>query len=97
MYDFEIELVSESNSTTAGLQPRGVNLDRTAETIRAIGSTIAQTCSAVFESASAELEGAFPDKLVLTFGVSVSAEAGIPIVAKANVESTFKVQATWSK
>jgi len=97
MYNFEIELTSGENDTTSGLQPRGVNLSGTAEAVRAIGTTIAETCSAVFEAASAELKNNVPDKLVLTFGVSISAEAGIPIVAKTNVESTFKVQATWKK
>ena len=61
-----------------------------------VGSTIAQTCQQVLGSVRSGLADARPDELELTFGVSVSAEGGLPLVTKVASDATFEVRVQWN-
>ncbi|MFD7764183.1 CU044_2847 family protein [Streptomyces microflavus] len=64
--------------------------------LRDVGEAIVQTC----EDVSAAIRGRFgdsqPNELEITFGVSLSGEAGVPLVGKVKADSTFEVRAKWT-
>ncbi|WP_369125308.1 CU044_2847 family protein [Cryobacterium sp. GrIS_2_6] len=67
------------------------------DTTKRIGEAIADTCGSVFGTVQDALVESMPDVLEISFGVSVSAEGGMPLVGRAGMESTFSVTATWNK
>jgi hypothetical protein len=61
-----------------------------------VGTAIVQTCQQIVTRVSSGLAQGRPDELELTFGVSLSAEGGIPLITKASGEATFEVRAQWN-
>jgi hypothetical protein len=61
-----------------------------------VGNTIVQACQQVVSKVTSGLKAARPDELEMTFGVSLSAEGGIPLITKASGEATFEVRAQWN-
>jgi len=62
-----------------------------------LGHGIAETCGQLISSVHTQLGHLAPDDFEVSFGVVVSAEAGIPLITKATGEATITVKATWHK
>ncbi len=67
----------------------------TAGNIHQIGTAIAKSCSDIFTSVRESAEAALPDELEVSFGVTLSSEAGI-VWVKAAGEASFVVTARWT-
>ncbi|WP_152617672.1 CU044_2847 family protein [Phaeacidiphilus oryzae] len=65
--------------------------------LRQVGEAIVQTCEDVSVAVRARLVDAAPDELEIKFGVSLSGEAGVPLIGKAKADSTFEVRAKWTR
>lgn len=62
-----------------------------------VGVGIAETCQQVMQSMQARLDALAPDDFELKFGVTISAEGGVPFISKASGEATLEVTAKWTK
>jgi len=93
MTNFLIEVVPGEQ---AALGARSISVEGAVDAVREVGKTIASTCESVFAAVRADLEDAMPTELELEFGVSLSAEGGIPLVGKLGTGATFKVTAKWT-
>lgn len=60
-----------------------------------VGDAVVAACDSVISRVRDSLAGAAPDKLELTFAVTLSAEAGLPIFSKVGGDASFEVRATW--
>ena len=65
--------------------------------ISQVGDAIVAACDAIFAPVQSAVGELAPDELEVEFSVSISAEGGVPIVAKVSGEATFAVKATWRR
>lgn len=63
--------------------------------LRRVGVGIAETCQQVMQSMRHRLDELAPDEFELKFGVTISAEGGVPLISKASGEATLEVTAKW--
>lgn len=89
---FAVEVAAVESPLRGGMR---ANLEGISEGISDVGSIIAKSCSDILHSLKAESEGALPDEVELTFGVSLGGEANIPLISKASGEATFSVRVCW--
>lgn len=81
-----------------GISPlRGAeeSLAAVASGVADVGSVIAQASRDILQTLKEGLEDLVPSDVELEFGVSLRGDAGIPIIAKASGEATFKVRVSW--
>lgn len=64
--------------------------------IKAVGIAIAESCSDIFTAVREGASEAVPDELEVSFGVTLTGEAGIAII-KATGGATFTVTARWKE
>jgi hypothetical protein len=65
------------------------------ERLERINETILGVCSSVHEKAYNALLSAKPKEFEIEFGITLSGEAGIPMVTKGSAEAALKVVARW--
>ncbi|MGW2824126.1 CU044_2847 family protein [Streptomyces sp. NPDC001443] len=91
-----VPLAVENFDQSKLLRGAGRSAQQALHGLRDVGDAIAQTC----EDVSAAIRGRFgdspPSELEVRFGVSLSGEAGVPLVGKVKADSTFEVRARWT-
>jgi hypothetical protein len=60
-----------------------------------INDTILGVCRSVHENAYNALHAAKPKEFEIEFGITLSGEAGIPMVTKGSAEAALKIVARW--
>lgn len=71
-------------------------LEKTAQDLKAVGVAISESCSDIFTAVREGARDAVPDELEVSFGVTLTGEAGIAII-KATGGATFTVTARWKE
>jgi NTP-dependent ternary system trypsin peptidase co-occuring protein len=66
-----------------------------ADRLERINATILGVCRSVHEKAYNALSAAKPKEFEIEFGITLSGEAGIPLVSKGAAEAALKVVARW--
>jgi hypothetical protein len=83
--------VRRSGGAIAGAGPAAETIKK----LEGVGEAIADVCQTLQTRIQEILKASKPDELTLEFGVKLAGEKGIPLVAKATAEGTFKVTAKW--
>ena len=60
-----------------------------------VGRTAGEICSTLYEHVSGAMHDLKPDKVVIRFGLSLTGQAGIPLITEGSAEASFRIQATW--
>ncbi len=60
-----------------------------------VGDSIADVCNTLQAQIQKTLDQSKPSELTLAFSVTLSGEAGIPLVTRGSAEGTFQVTARW--
>jgi hypothetical protein len=87
----KVEMLAPSASDE-GLSDAAGNL---AERLERINGTILGVCRSVHENAYNALNAAKPKEFEIEFGITLSGEAGIPMVTKGSAEAALKIVARW--
>jgi hypothetical protein len=87
----KVEMLAPSASTE-GLSDAAGDL---AERLERINATILGVCRSVHEQAYNALNAAKPKEFEVEFGITLSGEAGIPMVTKGGAEAALKIVARW--
>jgi hypothetical protein len=66
------------------------------ERLDGLGDKVGVICSRLQTKALDAMHGVAPDTFEIEFGVTLSGEAGIPLVTKGSAECNFVVKATWN-
>lgn len=74
---------------------RSGGVEAATDKLRDVGDAIARSCGDIFSAVHDGAVDAMPQELEVSFGVTLSAEAGM-YVLKASGESTFTVTARWT-
>lgn len=74
---------------------RGLGAPRPLDGLEKAGEAIAEVCDHLLGKVRAGVAEARPQELELTFGVSLTAEGGLPLIGKATGEATFEVRVLW--
>jgi len=88
---YSVEVTSDPNPLRGAVE----NVASAATSISNVGDIIAQSSRDILESMKQGLGESTPDEVELEFGVSLKGDFGIPIIAKASGEATFKVRIAW--
>ena len=65
--------------------------------LSAVGDAVVGACDSVIRRVRDSLTNAAPDELELSFAVTLSAEAGLPIFSKVGGDATFEIRAKWQR
>jgi hypothetical protein len=79
-------------ASTEGLSDAAGDL---AERLERINATILGVCRSVHDKAYIALSAAKPKEFEIEFGITLSGEAGIPLVTKGSAEAALKITARW--
>lgn len=97
MAEFQLEVVPSAEAATSSLSARGLAAEKAVSAVRETGAAIAEACNELFAPLRDGFEQAAPAELEITFGVSVAAETGVPVVGKLAADSSFSVRALWRR
>lgn len=67
----------------------------TTQNLASVGLGIATTCRQIINSIQENLSDIKPNEFEIKFGVKLSTEGGLPLIAKAKGEATIEVRAVW--
>jgi hypothetical protein len=70
-------------------------IELTAEKMNSIAEAVAESGAAVINAVLAKLDAA--KKVTVEFSVGLKGQAGVPFIASASTECSFKISLEWSK
>ena len=96
------EIYFEIDDTQVDVLAPAASLEGTADAagdlagrLERINATILGVCRSVHEKAYNALNAAKPKEFEIEFGITLSGEAGIPMVTKGSAEAALKIVARW--
>jgi hypothetical protein len=60
-----------------------------------VGAVIAESSREILDAIREGVGSLAPDEVELEFGVSISGESGLPVIAKASAQANFSVRVCW--
>ena len=89
---FAVEVDGVESPLRGGMH---TTIENAASGLEDVGKVIAKSCTDIMTTLRTELGAAAPEEVELSFGVTLSGEASIPLVSKASGEATFGVRILW--
>lgn len=60
-----------------------------------VGKVVGEICSTLHQRVSQALSDNRPDEVTIQFGLTLTGNAGLPLITEASAEASFQISATW--